>query len=157
VKTDHAAKGKLALFTTKDAEMFRTVSVRYSRVNGEYTKTVVSDPDPSLIERIAQRLAERIPAPYVPPPVPQASWRTLKPGQFLRNRNSIHTLATGSVSPGAGLWEVRACDSGGVVLALQLTGLASSATLRWERSDWETEWERIRKPGKRKAKAKAGG
>ena len=129
--------------------------------------------DDATIEAIAHRLATPIPKPYRLPPTPQASWRTLKPGQHLRNRADVTTPATGHVAAGTGLWEVRACDSGGVWL--QLTSPAKAATLRdqteltfnatlkwsqigskpllrWARPDWKIEWERVRKPAKRKAK-----
>jgi len=110
----------------------------------------------STIEQIAKRLVVPIPPAYHPPPKPQGSWRTLKPGQFLENITPVHLPNVPFLTPGT-QFEITGCNSAGVELTVygRLTNSAQIAkppTLRWTHTDWEKTFKKIRKPTKRSPK-----
>lgn len=113
------------------------------------------------ILRIAKRLQLPIPAPYVPPPRAQDSFRTLKTGQFLTNVPLMSWNAK-DISAGS-LWQVVSVDSQGAVLG-QFNLVTVSVTpekhaFKIKDKEWKDTgyWKRARKPTKAMLKAAASG
>ena len=96
--------------------------------------------NPNRLSRIIRNLTGTIPAPYKPPPKPQASWRLLKVG----NRLSVKKpYASGRDYLKSGdMVEVEGCDSQGVWLTV-VSGGARLSRIRWESVDWEGSFERV--------------
>ena len=101
------------------------------------------------LEAIAVRLTQTIPAPAKRIPKPQASWRTLKPGQLLSYKDGAETLHR-DFPPGA-VFLITSVDSLGMSIAPFAPGATSDMKyFRWTDPDWQQFFTKIPKRKKKK-------
>ncbi len=112
--------------------------------------------DPQELEKIADRMSLEIPRPAKPRPRPTQSWRLLKPGQLLRNRERIVMgsglgLEGSDILPSGTQFKVDRVNSLGAEILSFVTedwvliyGANPWVRFHLTRPDWKKQWERVR-------------
>ena len=94
------------------------------------------------LERIMANPTHPIPAPYRPPPTPQKSWASLKPGDLMAR------VATTMLRP----MVVTECDSQGCIM-VDKVGDRLIHTIRLTDREWAKHWVKIPKTKRKSKKA----
>jgi len=102
-----------------------------------------------VLERIADRMSLKIPEPVKPKPKPAQSWRLLKPGQLLRNRERIVT-GTDTIPAGTEFEVSRVNSLGAEVREKTVFEPDVAIQFYLTNSDWKKQWERVRAQRKKK-------
>jgi hypothetical protein len=94
------------------------------------------------LKQAQDNLWRPVPAPAKPRAKAAQSFRLLKPGQYLRNIQPMYIL--GQELPAELLWHVESVNSLGAEVTTHESQRPVSLTI--SKPDWNTNWQRARKP-----------